>query len=51
VFEVLSSRPNAFDQHDVATMQFLSDMMVAAMSRLSSLQPRESSQLSDPSSR
>ena len=37
VFEVLSSRPNAFDQHDVATMQFLSGMMVAAMSRLSSL--------------
>ncbi len=39
VFEVLSSRPNAFDQHDVATMQFLSGMMVATMSRLSSLQP------------
>jgi GAF domain-containing protein len=39
VFEVLSSIPNAFDQHDVATMQFLSGMMVAAISRLSSLQP------------
>ncbi len=39
VFEVLSSRPHAFDQHDVATMQFLSGMMVATMSRLSSLQP------------
>jgi len=39
VFEVLSSHPNAFDQHDVATMQFLSGMMVAAMSRLSSLKP------------
>jgi GAF domain-containing protein len=39
VFEVLSSMPNAFDQHDVATMQFLSGMMVAAISRLSSLQP------------
>jgi GAF domain-containing protein len=39
VFEVLSSRPNAFDQNDVATMQFLSGMMVATMSRLSSLQP------------
>jgi GAF domain-containing protein len=39
VFEVLSSRPNAFDQNDVATMQFLSGMMVAAISRLSSLQP------------
>lgn len=41
VFEVLSSTPNAFDLHDVATMQFLSGMMVAAISRLSSLQPRE----------
>lgn len=39
VFEVLSSRPNAFNQHDVATMQFLSGMMVATMSRLSSLRP------------
>jgi GAF domain-containing protein len=39
VFEVLSWRPNAFDQHDVATMQFLSGMMVAAMSRLSILKP------------
>jgi len=39
VFEVLSSTPNAFDHHDVATMQFLSGMMVAAISRLSSLHP------------
>lgn len=39
VFEVLSSRSNAFDQHDVATLQFLSGMMVATMSRLSSLRP------------
>ncbi len=39
VFEVLSSTPNAFDQQDVATMQFLSGMMVAAISRLSSLKP------------
>ncbi len=39
VFEVLSSRPHAFDQDDVATMQFLSGMMVATMSRLSSLRP------------
>jgi GAF domain-containing protein len=39
VFEVLSSMPNAFDQNDIATMQFLSGMMVAAISRLSSLQP------------
>ena len=39
VFEVLSSTPNAFDHEDVATMQFLSGMMVAAISRLSILQP------------
>lgn len=39
VFEVLSSTPNAFDHNDVATMQFLSGMMVAAIARLSSLQP------------
>ncbi|MFZ1917178.1 MAG: GAF domain-containing protein [Terriglobales bacterium] len=39
VFEVLSSTPHAFDNHDVATMQFLSGMMVAAISRLSSLHP------------
>jgi GAF domain-containing protein len=37
VFEVLSSSPSAFDQHDVATMQLLSSMMVAAISRISSL--------------
>lgn len=40
VFEVLSSTPNAFDNNDIATMQFLSGMMVATISRLSSLQPR-----------
>ena len=39
VFEVLSSAPYAFDHNDVATMQFLSGMMVAAIARLSSLQP------------
>jgi putative methionine-R-sulfoxide reductase with GAF domain len=39
VFEVLSSAPYAFDNRDVATMQLLSSMMVAAMSRLSILQP------------
>jgi GAF domain-containing protein len=39
VFEVLSSRPNAFSDQDVATMQFLSGMTVAAISRLSSLRP------------
>lgn len=37
VFEVLSSTPGAFDERDVATMQLLSGMMVAAISRLSSL--------------
>jgi GAF domain-containing protein len=40
VFEVLSSTPYAFDNNDVATMQFLSGMMVATISRLSSLQPQ-----------
>jgi GAF domain-containing protein len=38
VFEVLSASPHAFDNQDVATMQLLSSMMVAAMSRLSNLQ-------------
>ena len=33
VFEVLSAAPYAFDHRDVATMQLLSSMMVAAMSR------------------
>src|SRR5579864_5069153 len=37
VFEVLSSSPCAFDNRDVATMQLLSSMMVAAISRISSL--------------
>ena len=37
VFEVLSSVPYAFDHGDVTTMQFLASMMVAAISRLSSL--------------
>jgi hypothetical protein len=39
VFEVLSSTAQAFDNNDVATMQFLSGMMVAAISRLSNPQP------------
>jgi len=39
VFEVLSAAPYAFDGSDVATMQLLSSMMVAAISRLSSLRP------------
>jgi GAF domain-containing protein len=37
VFEVLSEAPYAFDNRDVATMQLLSSMMVAAMARLSNL--------------
>ena len=44
VFEVLSSSPNAFDGRDVATMQLLSGMMVAAMSRLSSIRPATQAQ-------
>jgi GAF domain-containing protein len=38
VFEVLSAAPYAFDNRDVATMQLLSSMMVAAMARLWKLQ-------------
>jgi GAF domain-containing protein len=38
VFEVLSGAPHAFDNRDVATMQLLSSLMVAAISRLSSIQ-------------
>jgi putative methionine-R-sulfoxide reductase with GAF domain len=37
VFEVLSSSPGAFDDSDVATMQLLSGLMVAAISRISTL--------------
>jgi putative methionine-R-sulfoxide reductase with GAF domain len=37
VFEVLSSSPCAFDKTDVATMQLLSSLMVAAISRISML--------------
>jgi hypothetical protein len=37
VFEVLSSSPGAFDDRDVATMQLLSGMMVAAISRISTI--------------
>lgn len=39
VFEVLSSAPYAFDHRDVATMQLLASMMVAAMARLSVKRP------------
>ena len=38
VFEVLSGSPHAFDHRDVATMQLLSSLMVAAISRLSGMQ-------------
>lgn len=40
VFEVLSSIPYAFDHQDVSTMQLLSSVMVAAMTRLSGARPR-----------
>jgi len=43
VFEVLSSAPHAFDGRDVATMQMLSSVMVAAMSRLSNVRPARNS--------
>ncbi len=43
VFEVLSTSPGAFDDRDVATMQLLSGMMVAAISRISSLQRAQNS--------
>ena len=39
VFEVLSSVPYAFDHRDIATMQLLASMMVAAMARLSIKRP------------
>ena len=35
IFEVLSSAPNAFNHQDVATMQLLASMMVAAITRIS----------------
>jgi hypothetical protein len=43
VFEVLSAAPYAFNDRDVATMQLLSGMMVAAISRVSKLRvtPRQ----------
>jgi GAF domain-containing protein len=39
VFEVLSGAPYAFDHRDVSTMQLLSSVMVAAMTRLSCMRP------------
>ena len=46
VFEVLSSSPCAFDQRDVVTMQLLSSLMVAAISRISSLHQARFARLS-----
>jgi putative methionine-R-sulfoxide reductase with GAF domain len=43
VFEVLSGTPHAFDNRDVATMQLLSSLMVAAISRISSIRNGEES--------
>jgi len=43
VFEVLSGTPHAFDNRDVATMQLLSSLMVAAISRLSSIRNQQDS--------
>jgi putative methionine-R-sulfoxide reductase with GAF domain len=40
IFEVLSSAPNAFNRADVATMQLLASMIVAAISRLSEIRPK-----------
>ena len=39
LFEVLSATPYAFDHRDVSTMQLLSSVMVAAMTRLSYQRP------------
>ena len=41
VFEVLSGAPYAFDGKDIATMQLLASMMVAAISRLSDMHSRQ----------
>src|SRR4029077_18034437 len=40
LFEVLSATPYAFDSRDVATMQLLSSVMVAAMTRRSPIGPQ-----------
>jgi putative methionine-R-sulfoxide reductase with GAF domain len=40
LFEVLSATPYAFDHRDVATMQLLSSVMVAAMTRPSTVRPQ-----------
>ncbi len=46
VFEVLSSSLCAFDHRDVVTMQLLSSLMVAAISRISSLHQARFARLS-----
>lgn len=46
VFEVLSSMPHAFHEGDVATMQFLSSTMVAAISRLAANHSTERAKVS-----
>jgi len=45
IFEVLSSSPGAFDERDVATMQLLSSMMVAAISRISRIKQAQTLRL------
>jgi GAF domain-containing protein len=42
IFEVLSAAPYAFDHRDVATLQLLSGMMVAAISRIAGRKPAQS---------
>lgn len=39
IFEVLSAAPQAFNHEDIATMQLLSSMMVAAIARLARIGP------------
>jgi len=39
IFEVLSAAPNAFNAQDIATMQLLSSVMVAAIARVSRIGP------------
>jgi len=39
IFEVLSGAPNAFNAQDIATMQLLSSVMVAAIARVSRIGP------------
>lgn len=41
IFEVLSAAPYAFDHRDVATLQLLSGMMVAAISRIAGRKPAQ----------